>query len=58
MHVRGDSGIIVIKYVQNRKIGKKKKRRNFGSNKTKGPNQDSQNRLRSAMPEGGECLLN
>jgi hypothetical protein len=26
----------------------------FGSNKTKGPKQDSQNLLRSAMPEGGE----
>ena len=29
---------------------------NFGSNKTKGPKQDSQNQLRSptCMPEGGE----
>jgi len=26
----------------------------FGSNKTKGPKQDSQNRLRSPMHEGGE----
>ena len=26
----------------------------FESNKTKGPKQDSKNRLRSAMPEGGE----
>jgi hypothetical protein len=26
----------------------------FGSNKTKEPKQDSQNHLRSSMPEGGE----
>ena len=26
----------------------------FGSNKTKEPKQDSQNRQRSAIPEGGE----
>ena len=26
----------------------------FGSNKTKGPKQDSKNRLRSPMPEGRE----
>jgi len=26
----------------------------FGSNKTKGPKQDRQSRLRSLMPEGGE----
>jgi len=26
----------------------------FGSNKTKGLKQDSQNRLRSPMPEGGD----
>jgi hypothetical protein len=26
----------------------------FWNNKTKGPKQDSQNRLRSPMPEGGE----
>ena len=27
---------------------------NFGSNKTKMPKQDTQNRLRSPMPEGGK----
>jgi len=40
-------------YAQSRKIGKPNNL-NFGSNKTKGPKQDSQNRLRSPMPEGGE----
>jgi hypothetical protein len=52
-----DSGIIVIKYVQNQKIGKQEKK-SFGSNKTKGPKQDSQNQIRSPISEGGECLLN
>ena len=46
------SGITFIRYAQNRKIGKSNKV--FGSNKTKGYTQDSQNRLRSHKPEGGE----
>jgi len=28
--------------------------KNFGSNKAKGPKHDSQNRIWSPMPEGGE----
>jgi hypothetical protein len=36
----------------------KKKKRSFGSNKTKGPKQDSQNLIRSPISEGGESLLN
>jgi hypothetical protein len=40
-------------YTQNRKI-RKSSNLNFGSNKTKGPKQDSQNQLRSPMSEGGE----
>ena len=36
----------------------KKKKRSFGSNKTKGPKQDSQKRIRSPISEGGESLLN
>jgi hypothetical protein len=47
----------VIKYVQNQKIGKQEKK-SFGSNKTKGPKQDSQNQIRSPISEGGESLLN
>jgi hypothetical protein len=31
--------------------------KNFGSNKFKGPKQESQNLLRSPMPEGGEPLF-
>ena len=38
----------------NRKIGKTNNLKVFGSNKTKGHKQDSQNRLWSPMPEGGE----
>ena len=38
-------------FAQNGKIGKAN---NFGSNISTGPQQDSQNRLRSPMLEGGE----
>ena len=34
-----------------------KAKKSFGRNKTKGPKQDSQYRLRSPMPEGGEALF-
>ena len=44
-------------YAQNRTIGKRKKIISFGRNKTKGPKQDTQYRLRSPMPEGGEALF-
>jgi len=47
------TGITFIMYAQNRKIGKPNILK-FGSNKTKGPKQDSQNPLRSPMPEGGK----
>ena len=40
-------------YVLNRKIGKSNNLK-FGSNQSKGPKQDSQNQLRSTMPDGGE----
>jgi len=43
-----------IIYAQDQKIGKTNNVQVFGSNKTKGPKQDSQNRLSSSMPEGGE----
>ena len=42
-----------IKYAQNRKIGNPNTL-NLRSNKTKGPKQDSQNRLRLSMSEGGK----
>jgi hypothetical protein len=29
----------------------------FGSNKTKGPKEDNQNQLRSAMPKGGKSTV-
>ena len=47
------SGITFIRYAQNRKIGKPNNL-NFRSYKTKGPKQDSQNQVRSPMPEDGE----
>ena len=47
------SGKTLIRYAKNRNIGKPKIL-SFRSNKTKGPKQDSQNRLMSPMPEGGE----
>ena len=37
-----------------RKIGRSNNLKVFGINKAKGPKQDSQNQLRSLMPEGGE----
>jgi len=43
----------LIIYAQNRKIGKPNNSKVFGSNKTQGPKQDSQNWLRSPMPVGG-----
>ena len=41
-------------YAQNRKIGKPNNLKVFGSNKTKGPRDDSQNRMRSHMSEKRE----
>jgi len=41
-------------YGQYRNIGKHNNLKVFGSNKTKGPKQDSQNRLRLLMPDVGE----
>jgi hypothetical protein len=43
-----------MRYAQNRNIPYPKYLKVFGNKKTKGPKQDSQNRLRSPMPEGGE----
>ena len=43
-------------YAQIREIGKLNKLKMFRCNKTKGPKQDDQNRLRSPMIEGGDCL--
>ena len=48
------SGITFIRYAQNRQIGKPNNVKVFESNKAKGHQQDSQNRLRSPMPEEGE----
>ena len=50
------SGITFIRYAPNRKIGKPNNL-NFGSNKIKGPRQDSQYQVRSHMPEGRELLV-
>jgi hypothetical protein len=47
------SGIIFIRYTQNRKTGKINNS-NFGSNKTKKPKQNSKNQIRSPMTVGGE----
>ena len=42
-------------YAQGQKIAKPNNLKvSLGSRKTKGPKQDSQNRLRSPMPDGGE----
>ena len=43
---------------QYRNIGKPNKSKVFGSNKSKGPKQDSQNCLRSPIPEGRRTLVN
>jgi hypothetical protein len=48
------SGITYIRYAQNRRVGKLNNCKIVGSNKTKGSKQDSQTRLRSPIPEGGE----
>jgi len=47
------SEISLIKYAQNRKIGKPNNLR-FGRNKTKEPKQEGQNRLWSLIPDRGE----
>jgi len=47
------SAITFIRYAQCQKIGKPNNFKVFGTLKTKGTKQDSQNRLRSPMPEGG-----
>ena len=49
-----NTGRSLIRCDQNRKIRNPIDLKVFGSNKTKGPKQDNQNRLRSPMPEGGE----
>jgi hypothetical protein len=46
--------ITFIRYAQNPKIGKQKSLKVFGNNTIKGPKQDSQNWLRSPVPERGE----
>jgi hypothetical protein len=51
------SGITFIRYTQNWKMEKANNFKIFGSNKTKGPKQDSQNRLRSPMPGGGQSYF-
>ena len=43
--------------VKNLKIGKPNNLKVFGSNKTKGPKEDNQNQLRSAMPKGGKSTV-
>jgi hypothetical protein len=48
------SGITFIRYAQNQKIGKPNSFKIFSSKKIKGPQQDSQNCLRSPMSEGGK----
>jgi len=50
--------MLIDKRLESQKKRKRKEKRNFGSNKTKGPKQDSQNRIRSPISEGGESLLN
>jgi hypothetical protein len=42
-----NSGITIIRYAQNLKIGKPTNLKVWEKNKTKGPKQDIQNRLRS-----------
>ena len=48
------SGITLMRYAQNRKIGKPNNFEVFGSNKTKGSKHNSYNRVRSPMPDGGK----
>jgi len=48
MHTTPSSGTLKIERLESQII------KNFGNNKTKGHKQDSQNHLRSPMPEGGE----
>jgi hypothetical protein len=47
-------GMIFIKYAQSQNIWKPNNLKVFVCKKTKGPKQDSQHRLKSFMPEGGE----
>jgi hypothetical protein len=46
-------GVMVVRF-KNQKIGKPNNLIVFGSNKARGPKQDSQNWLWSPIPEGGE----
>ena len=49
-----DTGITFIKYGQSHKIEKTNNFKIFGSKKTRRHKEDSQNLLRSPIPEGGE----
>ena len=49
--IRYVSGITFIRYAQDLKIGKPSNIKVFGSTNAKGYEQDSQNQLRSHMPE-------
>ena len=51
---RGASGITFISYTYNQKVGKPNNLIVFESKLTKGSKQDSQNRLKSPIPEGRE----
>ena len=42
-------------YAESLIIGEPNNLTHFGNNKTKGPKRDSQNRLMSSKPEGGEA---
>ena len=46
------SGIIFTMYAQNRNFEKPNNLKVFGTNQTKGPKQDSQNRSRQPIPDG------
>jgi hypothetical protein len=45
------------RYTSKPKDWKAKYLKVFGSNKTKGPKEDNQNQLRSAMPKGGKSTV-
>ena len=49
--------ITFIRYAQNRNIGKPNLFKVFGSNKSKYPKQDRENRLWLFLPEGGHCIF-
>jgi hypothetical protein len=51
------SGTTVIRYDESQKIEKPKSLQAFGSMTIKGPKKDSQNWVRSPIPEGGETYF-